>query len=444
MKHPCLQSELILVLLFLGVIGSVPVVQTCREYSRAERIQFTDVFRQKPTARNLRQFEDTLEDKSWFQQVLRPQAQRWLFLGLRDTGAKALLGRQDWLFYRPDVRYLIEPERRDPISAQSPWMDPVRDHSRRDRQIKVILDYRDQLKARGIELLVVPVPGKPSIYPDQLTRRALDNPATLESPTRSFLNRLAAHGVMTVDLYTPFQVHRRQQTNPSAPPLYLAQDTHWTPAGAELAAQTVTARLRELGWAPPATVDYRVQTQRVQRWGDLLEMMQVPGLETEFEPETVACTQVLDSIKGPLVPSASDRPGTYKSPGLPASVLVLGDSFCRIYQYAEPQSLGRFEAEKSDQHIPPPATRKLLPGSAGFISQLALRLRAPIDSVVSDGGASTDVRRRLSTNPEILEGKKVVIWEFVERDLALGPAEWERVPLPARLDGADETVGEAP
>ncbi|HRY51173.1 MAG TPA: hypothetical protein P5186_24245, partial [Candidatus Paceibacterota bacterium] len=85
MKHPCLQSELILVLLFLGVIGSVPVVQTCREYSRGERIQFTDVFRQKPTARNLRQFEDTLEDKSWFQQVLRPQAQRWLFLGLRDT-----------------------------------------------------------------------------------------------------------------------------------------------------------------------------------------------------------------------------------------------------------------------------------------------------------------------------------------------------------------------
>lgn len=48
--------------------------------------------------------------------------------------------------------------------------------------------------------------------------------------------------------------------------------------------------------------------------------------------------------------------------------------------------------------------------------------------------ASTDVRRKPSTNPEILEGKKVVVWEFVERDIALGRQGWEDVPLPAKLD----------
>lgn len=57
-----------------------------------------------------------------------------------------------------------------------------------------------------------------------------------------------------------------------------------------------------------------------------------------------------------------------------------------------------------------------------------------MDAIVSDGGASTDVRRKLSTNPEILEGKKVVIWEFVERDVALGAQGWEDVPLPVKLD----------
>jgi hypothetical protein len=53
---------------------------------------------------------------------------------------------------------------------------------------------------------------------------------------------------------------------------------------------------------------------------------------------------------------------------------------------------------------------------------------------VSDGSASTDVRRKLSTNPEILEGKKVVVWEFVERDIALGGQGGEDVPLPTKLD----------
>ncbi|MCX6929320.1 MAG: hypothetical protein NT154_39780 [Verrucomicrobia bacterium] len=78
--------------------------------------------------------------------------------------------------------------------------------------------------------------------------------------------------------------------------------------------------------------------------------------------------------------------------------------------------------------------RRLLPGSAGFISHLARALKVPVDAIVSDGGASTDVRRKLSTNPAILEGKKVVVWAFVERDIALGTKGWEDVPLPPRLD----------
>jgi hypothetical protein len=59
-----------------------------------------------------------------------------------------------------------------------------------------------------------------------------------------------------------------------------------------------------------------------------------------------------------------------------------------------------------------------------------MALQAPLDFIVSDGGASTDVRRSLATNPEILEGKKVVVWEFVERDIQLGKAGWLDVALP--------------
>jgi hypothetical protein len=162
-------------------------------------------------------------------------------------------------------------------------------------------------------------------------------------------------------------------------------------------------------------------------------MMQIPGLRSAFAAETAQCLQVLDPALGPLVPGASDRPGTYAYPGQQATVLVLGDSFCRIYQYPEPQSLGEMPATAGAGHPGESGAKRLLPGSAGFISHLALALKSPVDAIVSDGGAATDVRRRLSTNPEILEGKQVVVWEFVERDIAMGSQGWEDVALPKRL-----------
>ena len=114
-------------------------------------------------------------------------------------------------------------------------------------------------------------------------------------------------------------------------------------------------------------------------------------------------------------------------------MLVLGDSFCRIYQYPEPQSLGNLPATATTGRPDGSGAKRLLPGSAGFISHLALTLGSPVDAIVSDGGSATDVRRKLSTNPEILEGKKVILWEFVERDIALGSQGWQDVPCPKKL-----------
>ena len=93
-------------------------------------------------------------------------------------------------------------------------------------------------------------------------------------------------------------------------------------------------------------------------------------------------------------------------------VLILGDSFLRIYQ--------------SDQ-----------PGSAGFIAHLAVELGFDLASIVSDGGASTLVRQQLYSKPALLAGKKVVIWEFVERDIRFGTEGWQDVPLPVLEPNAD-------
>ena len=62
---------------------------------------------------------------------------------------------------------------------------------------------------------------------------------------------------------------------------------------------------------------------------------------------------------------------------------------------------------------------------------LASELQAAVDSITSDGGAGTDVRRQLAVNPEIFQRKRVVIWQFAERDIHLGRHGWASVPLPA-------------
>ncbi|MEK7684544.1 MAG: hypothetical protein AAB466_03890 [Verrucomicrobiota bacterium] len=435
MTDPARKKELALILCFLGIIFVVPVAQICLELWRGERVQFTDVFRYQPTAKNLRQFEKTLEDKSWFQQTLRPKMQRLLFETLQDTGSKAILGREGWLFYRPDVRYLAEPDRLEDETSASAWVQPPDGSTHRDHVVRAIVRFRDQLKERGIELLVVPVPGKPSIYPDRLTRRAEGIELASISPTSELLSELGNKGVATLDLSASFRERRRHSPMPpTGSDLYLARDTHWTPQGAKLAAGAVARRLKELGWTPPATNQFLTKRIQVNRHGDILEMTQIPGIQRHFAPQSVECEQVIDPAFGLLVPSKSDRQGAYKYPAQNSSILVLGDSFCRIYQMPEPPSLGEIAGPTTgEQQQEPLATKKLLPGSAGFISHLALALQAPVDAIVSDGGASSDVRKKLSTDPEILEGKKIVVWEFVERDIGLGKEGWEEVPLPPKL-----------
>ncbi len=435
MRNTTRKSELLLIIGFLAVIAVVPIGQTCIELARHERVQFTDIFRYQATAKNLRLFENTLAEKSWFQQKLRPETQRFLFATLRDTGSKGVLGRDQWLFYRPDLRYLVEPDRNEADHCDSKWVQPAEARTHRESVEKAIVRFRDQLQERGIALVVLPVPGKPSVYPDQVSRREEGRQGRFRSPTRQLIEALERQNVPCVDLFDTFSAARsssgKGQTNP---PLYLAQDTHWTPQGAQLAARTVAARLRGLNLAPSAGKEFRVQKVAVRRWGDVLGMTQIPGLRGVFPWEEVECEQVLGSVHGPLLPTPSDRPGTYRYPAQKASVLILGDSFCRIYQYAEPQSLGELALATADGRKEDPGAKRLLPGSSGLISHLALALRSPVDAIVSDGGASTDVRRRLSTNPEILEGKQVVVWEFVERDIALGSQGWEDVPLPSKLD----------
>ena len=82
--------------------------------------------------------------------------------------------------------------------------------------------------------------------------------------------------------------------------------------------------------------------------------------------------------------------------------MILGDSFSRIYQTDSPVN-------------------------AGWIAHFAKEMGMPVASIVSDGGASTLVREKLARKAGVLKGKKLLIWEFVERDLRFGAEGWKEV-----------------
>lgn len=352
----------------------------------------------------LRKYEKEIENSSIFANSIRPIVQFVSFKLFGDPGEKAIMGKNGWMFYKPDVEYLHKPSVTDPRSK-------VVDYNSKplmDDPVKVILDFRNQLSEMGIELLVMIVPGKPSIYPD------LINPAIKVSfkheisHSQHILKILAEKGVKTVDLFTPF-LQERQRDSLFGDSLYLRTDTHWKNRGPRLAATSAASVIKQMPWFNddfPKT-EYTMDTVEVFRNGDIgvmtrLSDIKIGKMQLNLPLEKTKCYQVFSVIRDDSGKIISRN--LYRDEYRKARILILGDSFSRIYQTDEPRS-------------------------AGWISHLAYELSEPLASIVNDGGASTIVRQTLSKKASLLKGKKLVIWEFVERDLRFGEGGWKEVPI---------------
>ena len=374
-------SVLFTTLSLLVVLAGPETIQVLTEVQRGDRPQILSVFDRVPTVQNLRGYERELEDTSRIVTALRPWIQYAQFMLLEDAGRKASIGLDGWLFYKPGVAYCCERVRLE--GSPKPGSSAL----------PAIIGFRDQLEARNIRLLVVPGPNKESVYPEKLTRRAESIQAALCPSTRALLEGLRAAGIEVVDLFRLF-VDAKRADSGQGKPLYLVQDSHWSPAGLTLAARAVASRLLGSGWVHRGGVRYEERAAPVERIGDLVRMFQVPKIERHFLPEEIPCVRVVRQADG--APYADDPN---------AEILLLGDSFLRVFERDEP-------------------------GAAGFTAHLAKELEQPLASIVSDGGASTLVRQQLYRRPELLAKKKVVIWQFVERDIRDGAEGWQNVPLP--------------
>src|SRR5436190_18042487 len=110
--------------------------------------------------------------------------------------AAACAGADGWLFLAAEFRFL---------SLHCFWGDEAPKVSRSHKPeladpIPAIVDFQEQLKTRGIHLLVVPVPPKAAIYPEKILSRfdvRTDDSAPL---LHRFYEALGAAGVEVLDL----------------------------------------------------------------------------------------------------------------------------------------------------------------------------------------------------------------------------------------------------
>src|SRR6266498_3888830 len=161
-----------LIALFLLTIVTVPAIQLAGEFRTAgaiSRLPMLSIFKSLPWlphSEDLKRVERTLENESLVSQWLLPRTQYLLTVLLGAGNEQVYLGHDHWLFYRADVDHVIGP----------PFLDPVRMKRRLQASrvqpdpIQAIVDFRNQLAARGIDLVVLPVSVKPSLEKEIVAR----------------------------------------------------------------------------------------------------------------------------------------------------------------------------------------------------------------------------------------------------------------------------------
>lgn len=311
------------------------------------------------------------------------------FQNLEKKSAAAGEGVDGWLFFGGELRLLSlgrfwgEQAKKISRAHTSDLADPV----------PAILDFHQQLKARGIELVVVPVPPKAAIYPEKIVPgfdvRAAD-PAPM---LHRFYDELRGMGIDVLDLSALFIENRNHPRGP----VFCRTDSHWSGIGCVLAAQAIADQVRPKLPRPAAAKEYAADWKEVQISGDLARLL--PTDAHKPGPEKIAVQSVSEKKTGAAIKPDPNSP-----------LLLLGDSHTLVYH-----------------------DHDFYPERAGLVEQLALQLGFAPDLIGTSGSGATPVRlnlyHRSLKDADYLAKKKIVIWCFAAREFTEAPEGWAKRPV---------------
>jgi alginate O-acetyltransferase complex protein AlgJ len=337
--------------------------------------------------RSINEFQNGLDDQSWLTRWMLPPAQVVLSGMLGMGNEQAYVGRDGWLFYRPGVNYVTGPGFLDAaqLKRRSMTGNEWRPAPQPDPRT-AICRFDEQLRKRGIRLIVVPTPVKPTVHPEKLGLWA-DGDELLQNPSyEAFVDELRSKGVLVFDCAAALMQRKLR----SGDPQYLSTDTHWRPDAMEHVAQRLGSFIDEhVQLSPNRTAPHTRKEMAVESHGDITRMLQLPEGQTAFAAERVVIHQVR-------------RGDATWQPDESAEVLVLGDSFSNVYSL-EDMNWGAV---------------------AGLVPQLSFAMQRPLDCIIKNDDGAYATREKLSgllaVGRDRLAGKKVVIWQFAARELAVG------------------------
>lgn len=189
--------------------------------------------------------------------------------------APGIIGKDDWLYYR----YELSDATAQPATEQT--MD-------------LVARFNRVLARNGVTLAFTMVPLKARIHAQHLPEQIKLTPY-LSGNYERMLQALRTRQVAVLDINTALRDAVRDHADT---PLYFRLDTHWAPAGAMLAAQTLAAGIQhdaklQQAWAATPASAYAMtwSKQKVRTMSrDLVE--QLPAGAPAYAPETVSLFQV--------------------------------------------------------------------------------------------------------------------------------------------------------
>ena len=306
---------------------------------------------------------------------------------LQETGARAFAGREGWLFFTPEIRHLAAGEFWGPaaVSVSRATRPEAAD------PLPAILAFHSALEARGIHLLMVPVPAKARIYPEYLPEpmRTSDVAGVHER----FYAKLRSKGIAVLDPTERLRAGREHHKGP----VYCRQDSHWSGIACVLVAEKIAAAIREHLVPPAALLEMEAAWEKIALDGDLARLLPEPPAERE----ELNVRKIRSPRDGALLPVEPD-------PHSP--VVLLGDSHALVFHAG------------GDMHA----------RGAGLADQLACELGFAVDLVAVRGSGATPARlnlfRRAQRDADYWEQKRVVVWCFSVREFTESDG-WRVLPI---------------
>jgi hypothetical protein len=308
--------------------------------------------------------------EAWGKKLTAFRAQVRQFGEKQPVAIQGLMGTDSMLIFRRELEYL---------AADQAKQNPV----------PVIAAFKDELAAKGIDFLFIPIPTKIDVYPEAVTGDSAALPGGIAQPAyRKLLKDLADSRVETLDLLSAF-LKIKQASESGKRGLYQRQDTHWTTVGLETAAQILAERVRNYSWYDSVfrdKKDYKVRDSVFESLGDLQARL-TDAEKAKVGPEKVLGHQIVDN-QGNLYEDSDS-----------SQVLVLGDSYTGVFQTV------------GCRH-------------AGVTAHLAKDLGGPVDLIMGWGGGPEAPHKLAKRGDGYLDGKRLVVWMMSARDLFVYPGEW--------------------